>query len=78
MAEIPKNSEITLEDKEFGELAKKGAIKGAKLGSAVGAAVLPAALLILGLCTLGPVGGGIFAWCQSIGWVGAGGALATA
>ena len=30
------------------------------------------------MSTLGPVGGGIFAWFQSIGWVGAGGVLATA
>ncbi len=40
--------------------------------------MLPAVLLGLGLSTLGPVGGGIFAWFQSIGWVGAGGVLATA
>ena len=77
-AEIPSNQEITLEDKEFGEQNKIGALTGVAVGATVGAAVLPAALHVLGLSTLGPVGGGIFAWCQSLGWVGAGGALATA
>ena len=77
-AEIPSNQEITLEDKEFGEQNKISASNGATVGAIIGATVLPAALIVLGLSTLGPIGGGIFAWCQSLGWVGAGGALATA
>ena len=38
-----------------------GAVIGASVGSAVGAIILPAAIIAVGLSTVGPVAGGIFA-----------------